>query len=107
MGGVPGFGPARTGNIIDWKKSVEKKFRDEPTKPTDPQEVARLEQELIKKKTDLERELSHGPTVLAALRAQITTRRTSLRAMALNSAQSLRQADVNLDRTSTRLNSSQ
>src|SRR3546814_3943209 len=70
IGRVPGFGPALTGNIIDWKKSVEKKFRYDPTKPTDPQEVARLEKELIKKKTDLERELSHGPTVLAAIRSE-------------------------------------
>lgn len=93
---VPGFGPALTENLTSWRKSIERKFRYDPSKPTDPQAIAKLEQELAKKKTDLERELSQGPTVLAAIRAQIIARRTSLRAMALNSAKSFRQAEVNL-----------
>jgi len=33
---VPGFGPALTGKLVDWTRSIEQRFRFNPNQPTDP-----------------------------------------------------------------------
>ena len=51
---VPGFGPILTTNLKNWRRSLERKFRFDPSKAVDPQEIAALDRELIDVKRKLE-----------------------------------------------------
>src|SRR5206468_8447379 len=44
---VPGFGPKRVERLMKWRQSIAAKFRFDPTKPIDPRDVAKVEQELL------------------------------------------------------------
>jgi len=75
VGAVPGFGPARTGEMLKWKAGIEAKFRFDPSKGVDPADIAALDHRYAKKRKDLEEALLHGPTELQQLRTQILRQR--------------------------------
>src|SRR5205807_2408713 len=43
----PGFGPKRVERLMKWRQSIAAKFRFDPTKPIDPRDVAKVEQEML------------------------------------------------------------
>ena len=47
IGAVPGFGPKRVERLMKWRQSVAAKFRFDPTKPVDPRDIAKVEQEML------------------------------------------------------------
>ena len=75
---VPGFGPALTSKLIDWRRTVERRFRYDQSKGVDPHDIAALDRELADAKRKLESALLNGPPDLTRLRHEIATLRVAL-----------------------------
>ena len=69
VGAVDGFGPARTASVVSWRKSVEARFRFDPTKGVDPAERAALAQRQSQRRAALEAALTKGLTELQHARS--------------------------------------
>ena len=50
---IPGFGPAYTGSLVDWRNRIQARFRFDPKEPVDPLEVQALERELAVRTQEL------------------------------------------------------
>ncbi len=72
---VPGFGPVMLSNLMDWRKSLEKKFRFDPNKAIDPRALARVEQDILVERQRLEERLRTGFGELKQAQAQILATR--------------------------------
>jgi DNA-binding helix-hairpin-helix protein with protein kinase domain len=57
---VPGFGHFLTAQMMDWRRSLEGKFRFDSKRGVDPADLRRLDQELGKRRIELELTLSNG-----------------------------------------------
>jgi DNA-binding helix-hairpin-helix protein with protein kinase domain len=91
--GVPGFGPTLTQNLLDWRISVEKRFRFNPNLPTDAAEIARVHAEISMQRSKMETELLKGANELQAIRtAALALRRDVARYQATYLA--FRQAEL-------------
>jgi DNA-binding helix-hairpin-helix protein with protein kinase domain len=75
---VPGFGPKMQANLMDWRQSLERKFRFNPNKAIDPRDIARVEQEILVGRQQLEQALRSGFAELKQVSAQILTTRQYL-----------------------------
>jgi DNA-binding helix-hairpin-helix protein with protein kinase domain len=75
---VPGFGPALTRKLTDWRRSVEQLFRFNPNIPTDPAEIAKVKAEISMRRKAMETELLTGIRELETLRAEAVTKRSSV-----------------------------
>lgn len=64
---VPGFGPVLIDSMIEWRRSVERRFRFNPTLQVDPVETNRIEQGILSERQRIAAELKTG---LDALRQQ-------------------------------------
>ena len=93
---VPGFGPALTKRLLDWRRSVEAKFRFNPSAGVDPRDVADLDQRMAQQKRDLEEELRKGAAELHHLRTSILSRRQALEGPMRAAKQSLAQAEADI-----------
>lgn len=76
---IPGFGPNLTGKLTDWRKTIEQRFKFNPAIPTDPAEIARVHNEISKRKKALETELLKGIRELETIRAEAMARRQDAR----------------------------
>jgi DNA-binding helix-hairpin-helix protein with protein kinase domain len=77
---IPGFGPAYTKKIVEWRKNLEKKFVYNPSIGLDPKDIAAIEKEISTKKAELEKNLLNGAKTLTQLSHQINNRRQLLKA---------------------------
>lgn len=77
--GVPGFGPAITLRLVEWRRSIERSFRFDPTKGIEPRRISALDAELATLKKKLEQELSSGPVELLKVRRQIEQQHAAVR----------------------------
>lgn len=75
---VPGFGAARTSELLKWRTSIERQFRFDSTQGVDPRDIAALDQRYAVKRQELERSLRAGPQELQMLRRMAIQRRDSL-----------------------------
>ena len=50
---VPGFGPVLTKKLMDWRRSVESRFKFNPNIPTDPAEIAKVRAEIAMRRSVL------------------------------------------------------
>ena len=75
---VPGFGPAMTRRLTDWRRSVERNFRFDPTRGVEPRRISALDAEIATLKKKLEEELSSGPVELLKVRRQAEQRLAAL-----------------------------
>lgn len=66
---VDGFGTARTAAVVGWRKSVEARFRFDPSKGVDPAERAALVQRQSQRRAALEAALTKGLAELQQLRS--------------------------------------
>ena len=76
--GVPGFGPALTEKLMEWRRGLEQKFTFDPTKGIDPRDVLALDKDISDQRQKLERALSSGPGELMQIRHQAMTQRKVL-----------------------------
>lgn len=93
---VPGFGPALTKRLLDWRRSIEARFRFNPSAGVDPRDVVDLDRKMAQQKRDLEETLRKGAIELHQLRTSILSRRQALEGPMRTAAQSLAQAEADL-----------
>lgn len=93
---VPGFGPALTTRLLNWRKSVETTFRFDPNAAVDPRDVQDLDQAIAQRKRKLEDELRKGAKELHQLRATILSRRQALDGSMRAATHALAQAEADL-----------
>ncbi|RAP58100.1 protein kinase [Oleiagrimonas sp. MCCC 1A03011] len=73
---VPGFGPALTGNLVQWRKKHEARFRYNPTpNASDKQAENSVHVAVAKKRIELESKLNSGVAALNAAASRPATRK--------------------------------
>jgi DNA-binding helix-hairpin-helix protein with protein kinase domain len=93
---VPGFGPTLTGNLLAWRRSVEKRFVFDPSRRVDPSDVARIDRDMTATQQRLEQDLRKGLSSLRLLRDQVIARRQALTGPLQEATRSLAQAVTDL-----------
>lgn len=91
---VPGFGPALTDKLFDWRKEVERSFVFLPSKGVDPADLAALERSLAATRSQLEKDLQNGPARLRQAAQRVAARRRSLEEQMTSLSKELAQAEV-------------
>jgi DNA-binding helix-hairpin-helix protein with protein kinase domain len=76
---VPGFGPALCSKLIEWRESVEARFRFNPNKKIDPQHIAKVEQDILSERKRIEERLRAGSVELRTISGQILAARQHMR----------------------------
>lgn len=76
---VPGFGPTLAQRLLDWRGTVEQRFRFDPKRALDPSDVSALERDLDSRRVKLEQELTGGVEALRQISRQIANARGTLR----------------------------
>jgi len=51
---VPGFGPKMIARLVKWREAIEKKFVFDPTRAIDPRDIAVVEQDILKQRSQSE-----------------------------------------------------
>lgn len=93
---VPGFGPALTGRLLQWRRDLERRFVFNPNQGIDPADLVRLDRDLDQKRLQLEQQLTQGLHMLRILRQQIVDKRASLHQQIKRAARDVAQAEANL-----------
>ncbi|HPG03007.1 MAG: protein kinase domain-containing protein [Hyphomicrobiales bacterium] len=93
---VPGFGPALTRELMAWRRGVESRFRFDPSKGVDPQDIAALDRELAGVKGKLEQNLAAGAQRLTEIRNRTLARRAALQPQLEEAARTRAQATADL-----------
>lgn len=93
---IPGFGPALTQVLLDWRRGLERKFVFNPSKGIDLADLANLDRNLAARKAQLEKDLLNGPAQLRQVVQQIESKRQALRVQLEEAARSLAQAEAEL-----------
>jgi DNA-binding helix-hairpin-helix protein with protein kinase domain len=93
---VPGFGPALTQRLLDWRATKERGFRFDPQSGVDPRYIADLDRSISQRKNEIETALRQGPADLHHVRGIILTRRQALEGAMKQAVERLAQAGVDL-----------
>jgi len=93
---IPGFGPALTAKLLDWRISVERKFRYDPSIGVDPRDVAALDRDIAEMKQKIEAKLLAGPNQLNQIRSEIMSQRNALKGRVNDAYRALVQTEVDL-----------
>lgn len=94
---IPGFGPALTMKLIEWRRSVERKFSYDPSKGVDPQDIATLDREMVDIQQELERHLIAAPAELTQIANQVTEQRNALEKLVNDAFRAMVQAEVDMN----------
>lgn len=97
---VPGFGPALKEKLMDWRRSVEQRFRFDASRGVDPRDIANLDTEIADQRRKLEQSLSSGASTLLQMKNQILTQRKTLEAQVTESYKVMLQAKADMDAAS-------
>jgi len=92
---VPGFGQFLTGHIMNWRRSLESKFRFDPKRGIDPADIQHVDQEITKRRTEIELQLSRGHLELAEVRRRTVLARTHLQDQLQKAWREMAQAQAN------------
>jgi DNA-binding helix-hairpin-helix protein with protein kinase domain len=76
---VPGFGPMRSARLMDWRASIEARFRFNPRQQIDPRHIARVEQDILSEKRRIEDRLRSGSVELRTISGQLLAARQHMR----------------------------
>jgi DNA-binding helix-hairpin-helix protein with protein kinase domain len=76
---VPGFGPVLCSKLIEWRESVEARFRFNPNRKIDPQHIAKVEQGILSERKRIEERLRTGSVELRTITGQILAARQHMR----------------------------
>lgn len=93
---VPGFGPALTRRLIDWRNSKASMFRFDPGSDVDPRLVNDLDRTIAQRKAQIENELHAGATSLLQIRSTTLARRHALEAQIRQALSQAAQAAADL-----------
>jgi hypothetical protein len=75
---VPGFGHFLVTQLITWRQSLEARFKFNPGRGVDPADIQRVDQDIAKRRGEIEALLSKGPGELKGLRQRIIAARGQL-----------------------------
>jgi DNA-binding helix-hairpin-helix protein with protein kinase domain len=75
---VPGFSPLLIAQLMAWRRSLEVKFKFDPARGIDPADIQRVDQEVAKRRAEIELLLSKGPAELNDLRRRTVAARGRL-----------------------------
>ena len=75
---VPGFGQFLTEQMMNWRRSLETRFKFDPKRGIDPLDVQRVDQEIAKRRMEIELILSRGQLELNEIRRRIVVTRGQL-----------------------------
>jgi DNA-binding helix-hairpin-helix protein with protein kinase domain len=75
---VPGFGSFLVMQLITWRQSLEGRFKFDPSRGIDPADIQRVDQEIAKRRVEIEALLSKGPAELNGMRQRIIAARGRL-----------------------------
>ena len=93
---IPGFGPKLTGELLSWRRSVQRRFRFNPLQGVDPREERQLMVRFNQKRVQLHGTLEEGFSRLQRLKAEILSRRSSLKAALDKTAVAVRKAQADV-----------
>lgn len=93
---VPGFGPALTKRLTEWRRTVEARFRFDPNVGVDPKDIADLDQRMAQKKGGLEDALRKGAAELHHIRNMILSKRQALEGPLRGAARATAQAEADM-----------
>jgi DNA-binding helix-hairpin-helix protein with protein kinase domain len=93
---IPGFGQVITNELINWRKTKEKKFIFNPRLGVDPADVAVLNQRLDKERKQIETSLMSAPGQLNQIKKEILQERNIIFAELKQAAQNLEHAKSNM-----------
>jgi DNA-binding helix-hairpin-helix protein with protein kinase domain len=91
---IPGFGEALTRVLVDWRRSLERRFVFDPARAADPGDLDEVEEDLRATKARLELLLRAGAAELRAIAQRIENRRRELRAEIDRAQADLARADA-------------
>jgi len=95
---VPGFGPARTHELTNWKSTIEEGFRFDPNRGVDQAAIAALDRKYALKRQGLERSLVMGAQALERVSGNVARQNkknlAELRQLSIQRAQA--KADASL-----------
>jgi DNA-binding helix-hairpin-helix protein with protein kinase domain len=94
---VPGFGPALTGALMEWRRSVARQFRFDANQAVNPRDIANLDREITELRKKLEQSLNAGAGELVQIRNQIVSQRKALEAQVNNAFRAMLQAEADMN----------
>jgi DNA-binding helix-hairpin-helix protein with protein kinase domain len=94
---VPGFGPALCAKLVEWRESVEARFRFNPNRKIDPRHVAKIEQDILSERKRIEGGLRTGSVELRTISGQIVAARQHMRTQVEAAYHSFLQATADFD----------
>lgn len=92
---VPGFGPFLIGELMAWRKTLERKFKFDPSLDVDQEHLNSLNQKFDKMRANYERQLLGGIEELRQVRKRVLSARSSLRESASIAAKEYYQEEMN------------
>lgn len=98
---ISGFGPALKEKLMDWRRSVEQRFRFDASRGVDPRDIANLDKEIADQRRKLEQSLSSGASALLQLKNQILAQRKILEGQVAESYKTMLQAKADMDAASS------
>ena len=93
---INGFGKSLANDLVQWRKSFEKKFIFDVSKGIDPKDLAALNRKFHRIEAQIENKLLSGPEILNQIRIDMIHKRQSLRAEVEAAAKSLAQARADM-----------
>jgi len=93
---IKGFGQSLASELVDWRKSLERRFVFDPSKAIDPSDLAAVNQRFAQKRKQLEGSLLAGPEYLNQVRLQILQNRTQMLPAIQEAAKQVAQAEADL-----------
>src|SRR5262249_16718219 len=93
---IGGFGKIYTGELVRWRRSLERKFVFDPAKGIDPADVAALNQKFRQRRAQIESALLAGPEMLDQVKADVSRKRQSLQVEVEAAARALAQARADM-----------
>lgn len=94
--GVPGFGEVLTSNLVEWRKSVARKFSFNPSLATDSAAIHQVRDKIARRRDEIERALRRGPIELEQLRADVIAVRSNPAQRMIEARRALAQAQADL-----------
>lgn len=79
---IPGFGPVTTDAILDWRRSVERKFRFDPRLGVDPKDVLTVQSDIARRRAEYQIDLKKRLLLLREQSQRIIQARDQLKAAA-------------------------
>ncbi|MCL4508429.1 MAG: hypothetical protein M1296_02755 [Chloroflexi bacterium] len=94
---IPNVGPKLQRRLLEWREQVARSFIFDPRRSIEPQEVAKIDQEIEAKRQLLVQDLERGLAELKLLTERITKTRVLLRPELRCQVQAVARAKVDLD----------